>query len=239
VTLPPDSDAEEIAALYGEALTLGLRRLRLNRDAASLCDPLDYDDLLDGDDVPAGDIEAAVQVRAVESDMAFDPQADDMSSAGDMPPLLATLVSVGLANGVPLSAYETALAEIGVDLDDAGMRAAIREMASGFLARPQTGGAAESYEPLTQAVAHHGHAGQRPARGTPGGARLPATTADMEISDEDGAIAGPASGILDTGAVKGAYDIVVSPADGPVPPSPSFGDPAYSPPSVSGRDREE
>ena len=240
VTLPPDSNADEIAALYSEALTLGLRRLRLNRDAASLCDPLDYDDLLDGDDMPAGDIEAAVQVRAVESDMAFDPQADGISSESNM---LATLVSVGLANGVPLSAYETALAEIGVDMDDAGIRAALREMASGFLARPQAGSAADSYDPLMQDGARHGHAGQHPSRGLRGEVRLPATATDTatdtDISDEDGTIAGPASGKLDTGAVKGAYDIVVSPADGPVPPSPSFGDPAYSPPSVSGRDREE
>jgi len=215
LVLPTLTSLAEIEELYERALALGLTSMRLNRDGTALSEPIDYDDLLEHAADLAGELTSNIDVRSIENDLPAETPAADADGR-----LMATLISVGLANGVPLSAYQEALTAIGLDTDDPAIADALRQVASGYLAggeseaMPAAAPAATPFDPLNT---------------------LPRRTARDEAhrriqNDLPATEAGP-------------HEIVVSPASGPAPgpmaPSPSFGDPAYSPPSVSGRNREE
>lgn len=218
LSLPASMTLSQIEALYCEADRLGLHAVRLNRAATSLSEPMGYDDLFEGDFTPNTDaqqhlatraLEDNIQVRSIETDMPVSSHDMHNSAAADA---LVAAISVGLKHGVPVDAYQEALAALGGSAGTDGLADTLQAIATSFLA----GGSDRMpprYDPLNQPGARIG--------------------ADANYANEPMIVRAPDTGIHTD------HEIGARRTDDAPCPSPTFGDPALSPPSVSGRSREE
>ncbi|CDO60901.1 Ribonucleotide reductase of class II (coenzyme B12-dependent) [Candidatus Phaeomarinobacter ectocarpi] len=208
-----ETTVDGIRALYQQAEDMGLRSLRLNRNGAALGDAVDYDDLVDdlfGE--PLDDLHSDIADNAYVRSIESDDLPVPAQPSADNAALNAA-ISLGLKHGVPVEAFQTAFSDLSTPDGCDVLGSALSMLASSYL----------------------NQSGLRDAESAPsdnfdGGASLAATEGRAPLVR---------STHTRSGHVQNSEEIGSS-TDTPVPnPSRAFGDPALSPPSVSGRPREE
>lgn len=211
--LPRETTVDGIRALYQQAEDMGLASIRLNRRGAALSDALDYDDLLD--DFPRDELD---EVRTDVTDNIYvrSVESDDLPQPAPLPADNAALnaaISLGLKHGVPVEAFLEAFSALPTSDGKDVLSGTLSALATSYLDQPVL------------------------------------QDADSDCSDFYGDEADLAATDLRdpfvrstrarSGQVQNSEEIGTS-TDTSVPdPSRAFGDPALSPPSVSGRPREE
>ncbi|MEP0070209.1 hypothetical protein [Pyruvatibacter sp.] len=211
--LPRETTVDGIRTLYQQAEDMGLRSIRLNRKGAAVSDALDYDDLIE--ELPGGALDE-VRTDVTENIYVRSVESDDLPQPAQLPTDNAALnaaISLGLKHGVPVEAFQEAFSALSTSDGKDVLSGALSTLATSYLDQP---------------VLQDADSGSSDFTG--GGADLAATDV------RDPFIRGTHAR---SGQVQNSEEIGTS-TDTSVPdPSRAFGDPALSPPSVSGRPREE